>query len=558
MLRSVVVRAIATLPFVSAVALAQLPSMRPDVGGIEAAVTSDHVLASAAGTEVLKRGGNAVDAAITMAALLTVVRPHMNGVGGDNFMLIRLAKTGEIVALNGSGRAGSKATPAFFREKGLTSIPGSGILSVSVPGAVRAWADALQRHGTITLAQALQPAIRYAERGFPVSPRLNVDINESKRKLAADPELARIFLPNGEAPPVGSLLKQPELARTLRAIASSGPAVIYTGALAKQIAQFMDREGGLVTAADLAKHRSTWEKPISSTYLDHPVIAFPPNTQGATLLEALNLAELSELKAMGRNSADYIHTLVEGAKLAYADRDKYIADPTFSEVPVERLISKEYAADLARRLRDKLKANDANANANRDGTGDTVFLGVVDKDGNAVSMIQSLFAAFGSGRMVPGTGITLHNRGSLYVLDTTHANVIAPGKRPFHTLCPAMVLRPDRSLMMVVGTPGGDGQPQTLVQVITNVMQFGMTPQQAVEAPRFRWYGRERLGVEPGVSAEVRDALSRRGHQVQVQEPSEEFGGAQVIMVTPSGGRIAVRTRVARPTRSRGSAVDES
>ena len=539
MLRSTVLRATVTIPFVSTVAFAQLPSMRPDVGGIEAAVTSDHVLASAAGTEVLKRGGNAVDAAITMAALLTVVRPHMNGVGGDNFMLIRLAKTGEIVALNGSGRAGSKATPAFFREKGLTSIPGSGILSVSVPGAVRAWADALQRHGTITLAQALQPAIRYAERGFPVSPRLNIDINESKRKLSADPELARIFLPNGEAPPVGSLLKQPELARTLRAIATSGPSVLYTGTLAKQIAQFMDKEGGLVTAADLAKHRSSWEKPISSTYLDHPVIAFPPNTQGATLLEALNLAELSELKAMGRNSADYIHTLVEGAKLAYADRDKYITDPTFSEVPVERLISKEYAADLARRLRDKLKANDANANANRDGTGDTVFLGVVDKDGNAVSMIQSLFAAFGSGRMVPGTGITLHNRGSLYVLDTTHANVVAPGKRPFHTLCPAMVLRPDRSLMMVVGTPGGDGQPQTLVQVITNVMQFGMTPQQAIEAPRFRWYGRERLGVEPGVSAEVRDALTRRGHQVQVQEPSEEFGGAQMIMVTPSGGRIA-------------------
>src|SRR5688572_12637511 len=531
--------AMAARPFVTAPTLAQLPSMRPDVGGIEAAVTSDHVLASTAGTEVLKRGGNAVDAAITMAAVLTIVRPHMNGVGGDNFMLIRPAAGGEIQALNGSGRAGSKATPAFFREKGLTSIPGSGILSVSVPGAVRAWADALQRHGTITLSQALQPAIRYAERGFPVSPRLHIDINESKRKLSADPELARIFLPNGEAPPVGSLLKQPELARTLRAIAASGPSVLYTGTLAKQITQFIDREGGLVTAADLAKHRSTWDKPISSTYLNHPVIAFPPNTQGATLLEALNLAELSELKAMGRNSADYIHTLVEGAKLAYADRDKYITDPTFSEVPVERLISKEYAADLARRLREKLKANDPNANANRDGTGDTVFLGVVDKNGNAVSMIQSLFAAFGSGRMVPGTGITLHNRGALFELDSTHANVIAPGKRPFHTLCPAMVLRPDRSLMMVVGTPGGDGQPQTLVQVITNVMQFGMTPQQAVEAPRWRWYGRDRLGVEPGVAPEVRDSLTARGHQVVVQEPSEEFGGAQMILVTPSGGRVA-------------------
>jgi gamma-glutamyltranspeptidase/glutathione hydrolase len=520
-------------------AAAQLPSMRPDVGGIEAAVTSDHVLASAAGMEVLKRGGNAVDAAITMAGVLAVVRPHMNGVGADNFMLIRLAKTGEIVALNGSGRAGAKATPAFFREKGLTAVPSSGILSVSVPGAVRGWADALQRYGTITLAQALQPAIRYAERGFPVSPRLNADITESKKKVAADPELARIFLPNGEAPPVGALLKQPELARTLRGIAASGPDYVYKGELAKRIVQFMEKEGGLVTAEDLAKHHSTWEKPISTTYLGNPVIAFPPNTQGVTLLEALNVAEASDVKAMGRNSADYIHTLVEDAKLAYADRDKYVADPAFVQVPVDRLISKDYAADLARRLKDQLKANEGSSNADRDGTGDTVFLGVVDKDGNAVSMIQSLFAAFGSGRMVPGTGVTLHNRGSLYVLDTTHAQVIAPGKRPFHTLCPAMVLNPDRSLKMVVGTPGGDGQPQTLVQVITNVLAFGLTPQQAVEAPRFRWYGRERLGVEPGVAADVRDALSKRGHQVQVQEPSEEFGGAQIILVTPSGAKIA-------------------
>ena len=513
--------------------------MRPDVGGIEAAVTSDHVLASAAGMDVLKRGGNAVDAAITMAGVLAVVRPHMNGVGGDNFMLIRLAKTGEIVALNGSGRAGSKATPAFFREKGMTAVPASGILSVSVPGAVRGWADALRKYGTITLSQALQPAIRYAEHGFPVSPRLNADITESKKKVAADPELARIFLPNGEAPPVGSLLKQPELARTLRSIAASGPDFVYKGELAKQIAQFMEKEGGLVTTADLAAHHSTWEKPIRSTYIGNPVIAFPPNTQGVTLLEALNVAEASDLKPMGRNSTDYIHAIVEGAKLAYADRDKYVADPAFVQVPVDRLISKNYAAELARRLRDKLKANEGSSNADRDGTGDTVFLGVVDKDGNAVSMIQSLFAAFGSGRMVPGTGVTLHNRGSLYVLDTTHAQVIAPGKRPFHTLCPAMVLRPDGSLFMVVGTPGGDGQPQTLVQVITNIVQFGLTPQQAVEAPRFRWYGRDRLGVEPGIPADVRDALSKRGHQVQVQEPSEEFGGAQVIMLTPSGGRIA-------------------
>ena len=507
--------------------------MRPDVGGIEAAVTSDHVLASSAGSDVLKRGGNAVDAAITMAAVLTVVRPHMNGIGGDNFMLIRLAKTGEIIALNGSGAAGSKATPAFFREKNVTSVPGSGILSVSVPGTVRGWADALKRHGTITLAQALQPAIRYAERGFPVSPRLHIDIDQSKRKLAADPELARIFLPNGEAPAVGTLLKQPELGRTLRAIATSGPDVIYKGAIARQIVQFMETEGGLVTAADLAAHHSTWDKPISSTYHGNHVVAFPPNTQGATLLEQLNLAELSDLTASGRNSVDYIHSLVEGAKLAYADRDKFIADPRFSEVPVERLISKEYAAELARRLRDKLKANDADANANRDGTGDTVFLGVVDKNGNAVSMIQSLFAAFGSGRMVPGTGITLHNRGSLYSLDASHLNIVAPHKRPFHTLSPAMVLNPDGSVYMALGSPGGDGQPQTIVQMLNNVMLFGMTPQRAVEATRFRAYQNGRVSIEPGAADSALTALRASGYTVNVRPPGSEFGGAQMIMIHP-------------------------
>src|SRR5687768_6545932 len=301
------------------------PDIRPEVGGLHGAVVADHPLAVQAGLARLQAGGNAVDAAVTMAGVLAVVRPHMNGVGGDVFMLIRPAAGGEIQALNGSGRAGSKATPAFFREKNLTSIPGSGILSVSVPGAVRAWADALARHGTISLSQALQPAIRYAERGFPVSPRLAIDINEAKRKLSADPELARIFLPNGEAPPVGTLLKQPELARTLRAIAAGGPNAFYRGLLARQIASFIEREGGLITAEDLTRHKSTWEKPISSTYHGHPVIAFPPNTQGVTLLQQLNLAELSDLKATGRNSADYIHTLVEGAKLAYADRDKHVA-----------------------------------------------------------------------------------------------------------------------------------------------------------------------------------------------------------------------------------------
>jgi gamma-glutamyltranspeptidase/glutathione hydrolase len=521
-------------------AMAQLPQQRPDAVGLEAAVTSDHGLASSAGADVLRRGGNAVDAAITMAGVLAVVRPHMNGVGGDNFLLIREGKTGRIVGLNGSGRAGSKAAPALLRERGLSAMPAQGIMTVSVPGAVQSWADALQRYGTISLAQALAPAIHYAEQGFPVSARLALDIAAEQKLVAQDPELARIFLPNGAPPVVGTLLKQPDLARTLRAIAAGGPAALYKGLLAKTIASFIEREGGLVTEADLAKHTSSWQEPITTTFHGRTVVAFPPNTQGMTLLEQLNVAELMDLKAMGHNSAQYIHTLTESAKLAFADRDRYLADPAFAEVPVAKLLSKEYAKELAVRLRERLKADEGRDANGKDGTGDTVYLAVVDKDGNAVSMIQSLFAAFGSGRMVPGTGITLHNRGALFSLDAAHPNILAPGKRPFHTLCPAMMLNADKSLHLVFGTPGGDGQTQTLVQVLQNIELFGMTPQQAVEAPRWRWYstGTKKLAVEPGVAPEVRDALTRLGHKVAVQEPSEEFGGAQAILILANGGRM--------------------
>lgn len=513
--------------------------MRPDVMGREAAVVSDHALASAAGADVLRRGGNAVDAAITMAGVLAVARPHMNGVGGDNFLLIRDARTGRVYALNGSGRAGSRATPALFKARQLTQVPSIGVLSVSVPGAVRAWEDALQRFGTMSLADALSPAIGYAERGIPVSTRLSLDIAAERRKVAADSSLARTFLVNGRAPEPGSLLIQRDLAGTLRAIAQGGADVLYRGVIAERIAAFMQQEDGLLVRDDLAGHRSTWEEPITTSYLGKTMVAFPPNSQGMTFLQMLNLAEASGLDGMARNSADYIHALAEGAKLAYADRDRYLADPGFVAVPVDRVLSKEYARELARRISPDAVAPPPHAEARPDGNGDTIYLSVVDKDGNAVSMIQSLFASFGSGRMVPGTGIILHNRGALFELDERHPNVIAPGKRPFHTLSPAMALNEDGSLAMVFGTPGGDGQPQTLIQIVHNVLRFGMTPQQAVEAARWRVFGGGRLGVEPGVEEGVRSDLVRRGHTVAVQAPSAEFGGAQMIVIHPSGVRMA-------------------
>jgi gamma-glutamyltranspeptidase len=525
---------IALLSLAPVVAGAQAIPMRPDVSGWESAVTSDHPLASEAGAAVLRKGGNAIDAAVTMAAVLAVVRPHMNGPGGDAFMIYRDGKTGKVYTLNGSGAAGSKATPAYFAEHSLRAIPGSGILSVSVPGAVRMWEDALGRFGTIKLSAALAPAIGYATRGFPVSNRFSSDINESRRLLAADSVLSRIYLVGGEAPKPGTILKQADLGQTLQTIARQGANALYQGAIAKQIAAYIEAEGGLVTAADLAKHKSEWVEPIETSYRGYRVLAFPPNTQGVTLLQQLNLAELFDLKTMGHNSTAYVHTLVEGSKIAYADRDALVADPRFTKVPVPDLIGKARAMETRARIGDR--AAQVVPDTTRDGNGDTIYLAVVDKDGNAVSWIQSNFAAFGSGKGVPGTGIILHNRGSLYSLDPTHPNIVAPGKRPYHTLSPAMVLNGDGSLAMVLGTPGGDGQTQTILQIMNNVMLFDMTAQQAVEAPRWRSYGR-RVGIEPGVGAGVRDSLMSRGHAVVIQPPSAEFGGAQMIRILPSGAR---------------------
>lgn len=505
---------------------------RPQASGLEAAVSSDHPLATAAGADVLRHGGNAIDAAITMAGVLAVTRPHMNGPGGDAFLIYYDAKTRQVHTLNGSGRAGSKATPAFFAAHNLSEVPNSGILSVSVPGAVQAWADALARLGTITLAAALAPAIAYAEHGFPMTPRLAADLRESSRKIAADPELSRTFAPNGAVHEVGMTLRQADLARSLRAIASRGPAAFYTGDIAKQVVAYMEREGGLLTADDLARHTSTWGQPIETTYHGLRVLAFAPPTQGATALELLNIAEQFDLKAMGHNSTEYLNTLTRASQLAYRDRDAHIADPSFVSVPLDRLLSKAYAKSLADQIRAAGSGGVPDSSAARDGSGDTVYLCVVDRDGNAVSYIQSLFASFGSGKMVPGTGITLHNRGSLYTLDPAHPQVIAPSKRPFHTLSPAMVLHPDGSPYMVLGSPGGDGQPQTVVQVLNNIVLFGMAPQAAIEARRLQASGL-RASVEIGILSDSGQALRAKGLTVREEQPSAAFGGASAIVIHP-------------------------
>lgn len=513
---------------------------RPEVQGREAAVVADHPLAAAAGMDVLRRGGNAVDAAITMAAVLAVVRPHMNGVGGDAFLLLREGRSGEVRALNGSGRSPAAATPAAMRELGYTEMPDTGIHSVTVPGAVRAWAEALRRHGTIPLDDALSPAIRYAEHGFPVSEKLAADIAASRGTIEADPALAAVFLPDGAPPAPGSVLYQQDLARTLQEIAREGPDAFYIGDIARRIDAFMSSAGGLLTLGDLAEHSPLWQEPIAAAYAGYRVLAFPPNSQGLALLMQMNMAELYDIGSMGHNTPEYVHTLVELKKLAFAERDRYVTDPSFSEIPLDRLISKQHASQLVDRFRTGASGGDetGSGDSGGEGDGDTVFLAAVDRHGNAVALIQSLYGSFGSGRMVPGTGIVLHNRGSLFTLEADHANVLAPGKRTYHTLAPSMALREDGSLYMVFGTPGGDGQTQTLMQVFNNIALFGMTPQRAVEAPRWRSWSDGVLQVEVGIPERVRMQLAALGHQLQLQEGSSpSLGGAQVILITPEGVR---------------------
>ncbi len=517
---------------------------RPDVRGVHGAVSSDHPLATAAGYAVLRDGGNAVDAVVTMAGVLAVVRPHMNGVGGDAFGIFFDGETGEVVGMNGSGRAGALATPSFFAQAGQESVPGSGPLSVSLPGAVAAWDDALSRFGTISLAEALAPAISYAQDGFPVSSRLASDIAGASGRLN-EPALG-LYLPGGSPPPVGSLLKNPALAATLKGIARGGKDAFYRGEPAEAISAFLEREGGYLRVADFAAHETTWTTPVEGSYLDHRILVLPPNSQGIAQISLMGMAAEHDLAAMGHNTADYLHTLIELKKLAFADRDRWVSDPEFTDLPIDELLDAAYLRERAA----KIGANAAEEVApgiegpvstddqqgDTDDSGDTVYITAVDERGNAVSWIQSLFAGFGSGLLEPETGVVLQNRGSGFTLDPNHPDVVAPGKRPYHTLTPLMALNPDGSLAFTLGTPGGDSQTQSLIQIVNNMLLFGMTPQAAIEAPRFRSNNGLGVSFEDRIPADVLSDLSGRGHEPRVIHGwTATFGGAQMIRVEPSG-----------------------
>ncbi len=527
---------------------------RPDVQGTTAAVSSGHPLASAVGYDVLRRGGNATDAVVAMAAVLAVVRPNMNGVGGDAFAIFYDGASGEVTGLNGSGRAGALADPEFFRSAGDESVPSGGPRSVSVPGAVAAWADALERSGTWALADVLRPAIRYAREGFPVSWRLRADIEAQGDGLNDAGQ--RQYKPGGSPPPLGARLRNPALAETLERIANLGKAGFYRGPVAERLAEFLEAEGGYLRAADFAAHESTWVEPLQGDYLGHRILVLPPNTQGFAQLQQMAMAEAFDLRAMGAGSADYLHTLIEIKKLAFADRDQWAADPEFTELPLDRLLNADYLRERAAMVDPARAAETVMTGVaelvSADGTstdrgepgyddaGDTVYLTAVDQWGNGVSWIQSLFAGFGSGLFEPETGVMLHNRGALFTLEGGHPNQVAPGKRPYHTLTPMMGLYADGSLAFTMGTPGGDSQTQSLLAIVNNVLLFAMSPQEAIEAPRYRSYSGLRVDLEDRIPAEVRSELRRRGHDVRVVPGwTATFGGAQMIFVRPEHGTLS-------------------
>lgn len=494
-------------------------------------------LATAAAIKVLQNGGNAVDAAIAANAVLGVVEPMSCGIGGDLFAIVWDAKTHKLHGLNASGRSPYAATRELFREKGLDAIPTHGPLSWSVPGCVDGWETLRARFGTLPLRELLGPAITYAEVGFPVTEVIAADWQGAADSLRAIPTSAACFLPYDRAPRTGDLFRNPELAATLRAIASAGPKSFYEGPIAEAIVAYSKEAGGLFSLRDFQQHASTWVDPVSTNYRGHDVWELPPNGQGIAALQMLNLLEPHDLKSMGANSSEALHFMIEAKKLAYEDRAKFYTDLDFVKVPVDRLISKSYAATRA----SLIQADRANARPTpgEPGEADTIYLTVVDKDRNCVSLIQSNFHGFGS-HHVPGTlGFPLQNRGALFALDDAHANRLEPHKRPFHTIIPGFITK-DGKPWLSFGLMGGDMQAQGHAQMVCNLIDFGMDVQEAGDAPRFRHFGSSeptgivakdggQVAIESGVGEEVRKALEAKGHVV-VSSPGG-YGGYQAIRI---------------------------
>ena len=518
----------------------RVPAGRSVVRTNHAMVASSQPLASQTGLEILKGGGNAVDAAIAMAAVLNVTEPNMTGVGGDAFMMVYSAKTKKIEALNASGRAPRALTAERVAGLGHKQMPLSGMETITVPGAFDGWVTLLEKHGTMKLPDLLAPAIALAENGFPVMEKTVADWIPEVEKLRRTPASASTYLVNGEAPKPGDVFVQKNLARTLRTLAKGGRDAYYRGEIGRAIVDYCQKNGGYLTMEDLAEHKSTWVEPISTTYRGHTLYEFPPNNQGLTALLLLNILEGVDLASMRNDPARYYHTLIEATKIAFADRNRYIADPAFAKVPVQELLSRDYAAKR-RALINPDKAIDPPAYGEVKMGSDTTYFTVVDKDRNAVSFINSLFNSFGSGVVAGETGIMLHNRGTGFVLQAGHPNRLEPGKRPFHTLIPAMVFK-DGRLLMTYGVMGGDIQAQGHAQVLINLIDRGLNLQQAIDAPRVRYVSGRGVMLEDTLPPSVVADLVARGHERLLPPPGimhrALMGGGQAIMIDPRTGAL--------------------
>ena len=525
------------------------PSAVRNPASLNGMVSSPHYLGTQAGIEVLRNGGNAVDAAIAIGATLGVVYPHMTGIGGDNFWIIYNAKTGEVRALNASGRAGSKATIDYFKSMGATkSIPWHGYLACNtVPGTISGWEAAYKyakesfNNKGLKWKDLFTTAISYAENGFPVGSSLELWLYNSTNPNDKEPYNLQRFSgfretylkPDGRPYVFGEIMRLPDLAETLKLVAKKGADAFYKGPIAKKISEELLANGGVLTEDDFKNHKANWVTPLSVQYRDGIVYNLPPNTQGMASLAILNILNNFDVASLGDNTADYFHLLAEATKEAFIDRDTYLTDPEFSPIPTDRLLSKEHGMRQAARINMKKASKNL---APLDPKGDTTYFCVVDKDGNAVSIIQSIYFDFGSGIVPKGTGVLLQNRGCFFSLDPKHVNHIEPGKRTFHTLNAAMMLKNGKPYL-VYGTQGGEGQPQTHAAMVTRIVDFGLMPQDAIAGPRYL-YGRmvgtanNDLKLEGRVPQEVLNELKRRGHTVvKVEDFTELMGQAGCILI---------------------------
>lgn len=501
------------------------------VMGRNGMVACSQRLAALVGVQVLSQGGNAVDAAVATAAMLGVLEPMSIGIGGDAFALVHVADTGAVKALDASGRSPYGAGAAFFRDQGLREVPQTGIHSVTVPGAVHGWETLLQAHGTRTLAELLEPAIGYAEAGFPVSGSTSDEWRGLEAKLKKNEEAAAGYLMNGRAPRPGEVFRQPDLARTLRGIAEGGAAFFYRGEVAEKLVCCSRKLGGHFSLRDMADHTSEWVDPIHVGYRGNDVYQLPPATQGFVALEMLKILEGYDLRSFEHNGADYLHLFIESKKRAFTDRERYLGDRRSMTASWQDLVSPQ----RIEAMRDGLSLRQAAAHVDAAPMpGDTEYIAVADGAGNRVSFIQSLFMGFGSGVAVEDTGIVLQNRGHMFNLDAGHPNCLGPHKRCSHTLMPGMVCKGGEPVL-VVGLKGGHVQAQVQSQIIVNVVDFHMTAQDALAAPRFNHLSGVEVAMEAGVSRETVSALERRGHRVVSGTPGS-FGGAHAIAIEPESG----------------------